>query len=43
LVRNGRAIPGAGEGPTALWAEEGELIAVGRAGGGEIRPETVLG
>jgi tRNA pseudouridine55 synthase len=43
LVRNGRAIPGPGEGLTALWAGEGELIAVGRAGGGEIRPETVLG
>jgi tRNA pseudouridine55 synthase len=43
LVRTGRAIPGIGEGPTALWAGEGELVAVGRAGGGEIRPETVLG
>jgi tRNA pseudouridine55 synthase len=43
LVRNGRAIPGTGKGPTALWVGEGELIAVGRADGGEIRPETVLG
>jgi tRNA pseudouridine55 synthase len=43
LVRAGRAIAGAGEGATALWAGDGELVAVGQAGGGEIRPETVVG
>jgi tRNA pseudouridine55 synthase len=43
LVRSGRAISGAGEGPTALWTGEGELVAVGQTGGGEIRPETVIG
>ena len=42
LIRSGRAIPGAGEGPVALWAGDGELVAVGRAGEGEIRPETVV-
>lgn len=41
LVRTGRAVPGEGDGPVALWAE-GELVAVGQAGGGVIRPETVL-
>ena len=35
--------PGAGEGPVALWTGDGELVAVGQAGGGEIRPETVVG
>ena len=43
LVRSGRALAGAGEGPVALWAGEGELVAVGQAGGGRIRPETVVG
>jgi tRNA pseudouridine55 synthase len=43
LVRAGRAIQGTGRGPTALWTGDGELIAVGQAGGGEIRPETVVG
>jgi hypothetical protein len=43
LVRAGRAIPGAGEGPVALWLGDGELVAVGRADGGTIRPETVVG
>ena len=43
LVRAGRAIKGAGEDPTALWTGDGELVAVGQADGGEIRPETVLG
>jgi len=42
LVRSGRAIPGAGEGATALWTGDGELVAVGQAGGGKIRPETVV-
>jgi tRNA pseudouridine55 synthase len=41
LVRAGRPIPGSGEGPVALWAEDG-LVAVGRAVEGMIRPETVL-
>jgi tRNA pseudouridine55 synthase len=43
LVRAGRPIPGAGEGPIALWSGEGELVAVGRADGGVIKPETVIG
>jgi tRNA pseudouridine55 synthase len=43
VVRTGRAIPGAGEGPVALWTGDGELVAVGQAAGGEIRPETVVG
>jgi tRNA pseudouridine55 synthase len=43
LVRDGRAIPGAGEGATALWAGDGELVAVGQAADGTIRPETVVG
>jgi tRNA pseudouridine55 synthase len=41
LVRTGRAVEGAGEGPVALWSEEG-LVAVGQARDGVIRPETVL-
>ena len=41
LVRTGRPIEGSGEGPVALWADGG-LIAVGRATGGVIIPETVL-
>jgi tRNA pseudouridine55 synthase len=41
LVRTGRAIEGGGEGAVALWDETG-LVAVGLAGGGVIRPETVL-
>ena len=40
-IRAGRLIPGAGEGPIALWAD-GRLVAVGQAVGGTIRPETVL-
>jgi hypothetical protein len=40
-VRSGRAIEGSGEGAVALWAD-GALVAVGRAGGRLIRPETVL-
>ena len=43
LVRAGRAIQGTGRGPIALWTGDGELIAVGQAAGGEIRPETVVG
>jgi tRNA pseudouridine55 synthase len=42
LVRNGRRVPGAGKGPVALWAGDGELVAVGIADGGTIRPETVV-
>jgi tRNA pseudouridine55 synthase len=41
LVRTGRAVEGGGEGPVALWDGTG-LVAVGQAGGGVIRPETVL-
>ena len=40
-VRAGRPIAGTGEGPIALWTNDG-LVAVGRADGGVIRPETVL-
>jgi tRNA pseudouridine55 synthase len=43
LLRAGRPIAGAGEGPIALWAGDGELVAVGQAEGGTIRPETVVG
>jgi tRNA pseudouridine55 synthase len=42
-VRGGRAVPGTGKGPTALWTGQGDLVAVGIAEGGSIRPETVLG
>jgi tRNA pseudouridine55 synthase len=42
LLRNGSRLPGEGEGPVALWRGDGELVAVGRAGEGFIRPETVL-
>jgi tRNA pseudouridine55 synthase len=41
LVRTGRAVEGGGEGAVALWDATG-LVAVGQAGGGVIRPETVL-
>ena len=41
LVRTGRAVPGVGDGTVALWSD-GELVAVGQAGTGMIRPETVL-
>ena len=40
-MRTGRAIPGNGEGPVALWADDG-LVAVAQAGDGVMRPETVL-
>ena len=40
-IRAGRVIPGAGEGSIALWSGD-SLVAVGQAGGGTIRPETVL-
>jgi tRNA pseudouridine55 synthase len=42
LVRSGRQLTGDGEGPVALWHGEGDLVAVGRAEGGDIRPETVF-
>jgi tRNA pseudouridine55 synthase len=42
-VRSGAALPGEGEGATALWAGAGELVAVGIAADGLIRPETVVG
>jgi tRNA pseudouridine55 synthase len=41
LVRTGRAVEGGGEGAVALWDGKG-LVAVGQAGEGVIRPETVL-
>ena len=41
LVRSGRAVAGPGEGPVRVMAG-GALVAVGRAQGGVIRPETVL-
>jgi tRNA pseudouridine55 synthase len=41
FVRTGRAVPGDGDGPIALWTH-GELVAVGQAGKGMIQPETVL-
>ena len=34
---------GGGGGPVALWIGDGELVAVGQAADGTIRPETVLG
>jgi tRNA pseudouridine55 synthase len=40
-IRAGRRIPGEGDGPVALWAGSA-LVAVGRASGGVVRPETVL-
>jgi len=42
LVRTGRSLQGAGEGPVALWTGAGELVGVGVADGGTIRPETVV-
>lgn len=43
LVRSGRPLAGSGEGPVALWAGDGELVGVGRADAGAVRPETVVG
>ena len=43
LVRSGRVVPGEGKGPVALWVGEGDLVAVGQAAAGAIRPETVVG
>ena len=43
LVRSGRPLPGAEKGPVALWAGDGELVAVGIGGDGVVRPETVVG
>ena len=42
-IRSGRAIPGGGKGPIALWTGDGHLVAVGIAKDGAIRPETVVG
>ena len=42
LVRHGRRLPGEGEGSVALWTGDGELVGVGIADGGTIRPETVV-
>jgi len=41
-VRSGQPLEGEGEGPVALYLGAG-LVAVGRAGNGAIRPETVVG
>ena len=41
-MRNGRPLQGDGEGPVALWTGDGELVGVGIADGGTIRPETVV-
>jgi len=43
LVRSGRPLAGPGDGPIALWAGDGELVAVGIGGDGIVRPETVVG
>jgi tRNA pseudouridine55 synthase len=43
LVRAGRPLDDPGEGPIALWSGNGELVAVGVAGDGVVRPETVVG
>jgi tRNA pseudouridine55 synthase len=42
-VRLGRTISGLEKGRVALWTGEGELVAVGRARGGLVQPETVIG
>jgi tRNA pseudouridine55 synthase len=42
-IRAGVTIPGEGKGPIALWVGDGELVAVGIARDGIIRPETVVG
>lgn len=42
-IRSGIAIEGGGKGPVALWVGEGELVAVGIAREGVVRPETVVG
>ena len=42
-IRTGGVIQGEGKGPIALWAGAGELVAVGIAKDGTIRPETVVG
>lgn len=41
-MRAGRPIAGEGKGPVALWAGDGQLVAVGQAREGVIRPETVV-
>ncbi|MEX2465201.1 MAG: hypothetical protein WD428_04910, partial [Gaiellaceae bacterium] len=41
LVRSGRAVAGEGDGSVALYHEE-ELVGVGQADEGSIKPETVL-
>jgi len=41
-LRNGQAIPAAGEGEMAVLDEAGELVAVGHAVGGWLKPEKVL-
>lgn len=41
-LRNGQAIPAAGEGETAVLNDAGELVAVGRVAGGVLKPEKVV-
>lgn len=41
-LRNGQAVPAAGDGEVAVSDEAGELVAVGRAAGGWLKPEKVL-
>ena len=41
LVRHGRPIPGSAEGPVALHLD-GQLVAVARSEGDELKPETVF-
>jgi tRNA pseudouridine55 synthase len=43
LLRTGRPLTGSGKGPVALWTGDGELVGVGVADRGTIRPETVVG
>jgi tRNA pseudouridine55 synthase len=41
-LRNGQAIPATGEGETAVLGAAGELVAVGQAAGGWLRPAKVI-
>ncbi len=42
-IRAGGTIEGQGKGPVALWVGDGELVAVGIARDGVVRPQTVVG
>jgi tRNA pseudouridine55 synthase len=41
-LRNGQAVPATGEGEVAAFGESGELVAVGRAAAGWLKPEKVI-